>query len=351
VEKQKLLIYYFSGTGNARNVARWCSTYATENGWDSTVINIAAADPYTIPTPPPGTVLGFCSPTHGFNLPPIMLRFIRHFPRGKNPVWIVNTRAGSKLWKIYLPGLTGIGQVWAALSMRIKGYRIIGMKPVDLPSNWISIHPGFRQKVIGSMTVRCYRQSTRFISKMLNGKRDYRALFDLIQDLLVTPVSLAYYFIGRFFLAKTYFANRNCDACDICIKHCPVGAIKKVAGRPYWTLKCESCMRCMNNCPKRAIETPHGFIALLLYLVLTFGMEALYLITFDRIPNETVHIIMNNSWMRFLTGSALAIPVFLLAYHIVHLSLRFPFFERLNTLTSLTHFRFWRRYRAMKNIP
>ncbi len=351
-DKHHLIIYYFSGTGNAQNVAGWCAEYAKKNGWNAEVKNIAETDRYTIPEPPPGSMIGFCSPTHGFNLPPIVLRFIRHFPRGnKNRVWIVNTRAGFKIWKLFLPGLTGIGQMWAVFLLRIKNYRITGMRPVDLPSNWISLHPGCRKKVVESITWRCYYQSVRFINKMIIGKKDYRALFDIVQDLLVSPVAIAYYFIGRFFLSKTYIASKECNGCGLCIKNCPVGAIKELDKRPYWTLKCESCMKCLNNCPRRAIETPHGFITVVLYLIFTVGMESLYFLATALIKNGTILSILNNSLIRFLIGSALAIPFLLLSYHVVHLLMRYPFFERLVTLTSLTHFRFWRRYKAVQDIP
>ncbi|MFZ5942297.1 MAG: EFR1 family ferrodoxin [Bacteroidota bacterium] len=351
IRANKLLIYYFSGTGNARNVARWCSDFASGKGWEVSVVDLATIDRYSIAVPPDGTMIGFCSPTHGFNLPPVVLKFFRHFPRGnRNPVWIVNTRAGSKLWKIFLPGLTGIGQIWAALFLRLKNYRVRGMRPIDLPSNWISLHPGYRKKVVASMTAKCYRISIRFIDRMITGRKDFRALYDMVQDLLIAPVSIAYYFIGRFFLAKTYIASRDCNNCGICIKNCPVGAIRTVRGRPYWTLKCESCMRCMNHCPERAIETPHGFLAASLYLVFTVGMEWLYFFTTDRIGNETFRAVMDNGTVRFTVGSALAIPFLLLAYHLLHLLMGLPLTERLFTFTSLTHFRFWRRYRASRNF-
>jgi len=351
-QSKKLIIYYFSGTGNARNVANWSCTYALKRGWEAEIRDIAKTDRHNIPAVEPGTMVGLASPTHGFNLPPIVLKFLSHFPRGKaNPVWIVNTRAGLKAGKVFLPGLTGIGQLWAALVLRMKNYRVLGMRPIDLPSNWISIHPGLRAKVSESITARCYRKSVAFSEKMLNGKRDYRALFDLIQDLLVAPVALGYYFIGRFFLAKGYIATSSCTACDLCIRECPVQAIRKVRGRPYWTLKCESCMRCMNHCPERAIETPHGFLTAILYLVFTAGMEGLYFLTVDKIASPVLSRIMEHGSVRLLVGSALTIPFLLLSYHIVHLLIPNPVFNRLIAFTSLTHFRFWRRYRAPRYKP
>lgn len=52
---------------------------------------------------------------------------------------------------------------------------------------------------------RCAATTQRFAKAMLEGKRDFRALWDLPQDLLIGPISLDYYFIGRFLFAKSAF--------------------------------------------------------------------------------------------------------------------------------------------------
>lgn len=44
------------------------------------------------------------------------------------------------------PGLSGLALILPALMLRLKGYRIKGLRPLDLPSNWISLHPGLRGK-------------------------------------------------------------------------------------------------------------------------------------------------------------------------------------------------------------
>jgi len=115
------------------------------------------------------TLIGFCSPTHGFNSPPILVKFIRKFPYVKNAdVFILNTRAGLKLHKLFIPGLSGLAQILPALILKLKGYRIFGMQPLDLPSNWISVHPGLRKKVVNSIYHRCYRIVNSFALKMIS---------------------------------------------------------------------------------------------------------------------------------------------------------------------------------------
>lgn len=345
-EFEKLKIFYFSGTGNSANVARWFADEAEKNSIETEVVNIADLRGKLIPLEEEGSLIGFCSPTHGFNFPPITLKFLVRFPRGRNKVFIMNTRAGMKLWKIHTVGLTGIAQLFAALVLLLKGYKVVGMRPVDLPSNWISIHPGIRKKVVSSMFERCEKNTRRFASHILEGKRRYRALFDIIQDLAIAPIAIGYYFVGRYVLAKSFIASHACTMCELCIKSCPVKAIKEIDKRPYWTLKCESCMQCMNSCPERAIQTAHGLVIGSLYVLMTFGMEMLYFYTVEKLPEGALQNVLHNGSMEFLIASAICIPFLLLAYRIVHYLMRFRFFERIVIYTSLTIFKFWRRYKA-----
>ena len=141
-------VYYFSGTGNAKKVTDWVSDAAKYRGLKTEVHNIANT-PFMDISILPDTLIGIISPTHGFNFPPLVMNFIFRFPRShsRNPVFMINTRAGMKLSKVFLPGLSGIAQLLAALILILKGYKIVGMRPIDLPSNWISLHPGIKATI------------------------------------------------------------------------------------------------------------------------------------------------------------------------------------------------------------
>ncbi len=208
----QLIIYYFSGTGNARNAARWIINIARERGIKTHLINIDRLKTVDMPEITSKTLIGFCSPTHGFNLPPIAINFLLKIPKTKKTdAFILNTRAGMKLNKLFLPGISGIAQLLAALILLLKGFRIIGMQPLDLPSNWLLVHPGLKQKVVDSIYTRCNRIVNNFATNIFNGKRKYKALLSVPIDLALIPISLAYYFIGRFgstFAAICFYETR-----------------------------------------------------------------------------------------------------------------------------------------------
>jgi Pyruvate/2-oxoacid:ferredoxin oxidoreductase delta subunit len=289
-------------------------------------------------------LIGLISPTHGFNYPPAMMYFIFRFPRARgNRIFLMNTRAGMKLSKWFLPGLSGISLWLSAIVLLLKGYRITGLRSIDLPSNWISFHPGLKEKVVESIYARCKRITTAYAAKILDGKTVLTAFRDIIQDLLVSPISVGYFFVGRFILAKSFYANELCDKCDLCINKCPVKAILTVNGRPFWSYRCESCMRCMNNCPKRAIETAHGYITGIMFL-LNMGL----LVWFWDYVGKIIPLPQDSGWWQVpytITRWILTFLTMVLSYRLFHYLLRVPFVRKLFYYTSLTRYKFWRRYK------
>jgi len=293
------------------------------------------------------TLIGICSPTHGFNLPPIVLSFLFKMPKTKKvDAFILNTRAGMKLYKIFIPGLSGIAQLLPALILLLKGFRIVGMQPLDLPSNWLILHPGLRKKVVNSIYTRCNKIVNNFAVKLFEGKRKYKALLSLPIDITLLPITLGYYFIGRFFLAKTLIATNTCTNCEKCVIQCPVEAIKMVNNRPFWRYNCESCMRCVNLCPQRAIETAHAFSTALI-IISTSVISPLLLSAlkyFEVLDFVNKYEITKSIWS-IIDAIFFLIFVFI-SYGILHFLMRFKFVNTIIAYTSLSKYKFWRRYKA-----
>lgn len=340
MQYRKMVLYYFSGTGNSKKVALWLNQVAALHRVDCELVNIALIDRKNRPNPDPEALVVFISPVHGFNYPPVMMHFIRRFPKGKNNVVLMNTRAGMLIGKWVTPGLSGIAFYLSALFLVIKGFSIQAIFPVDLPSNWISVHPGLNQRTIQYIYKTVKPRVISFGEKILTGKKQFKALREFY-DPFFLPIALLYYAVGRFFFAKSYYASRDCDNCGLCSKGCPVHAIIQVDQRPFWTYRCESCMKCMGNCPKKAIETGHGYVAgaLLIFYPVLIG---LFYDFFDK------HFFkLENELLKMLVESALFLAFFAIWYRLIHLLLRFRLFERLVVYTSLTKYKFWgRRHKA-----
>jgi ferredoxin len=223
----------------------------------------------------------------------------------------------------------------------MKGYRCIGFRPVDLPSNWIPLHPGIKKKVIDSIFIRCERIVRDFAIKILSGKKVYRGLYSLPVDILISPISFGYYVAGRFFLSKTFIANYNCTNCGLCIKECPTASIKLVNNRPYWKLSCESCMRCLNHCPEKAIEAAHG-MAVGFWMILTIVNAQIILLIINLLDLQP-----DTTWIKiFAQVLSLVSTVFIPAalYILMHYAMGLKPVKYLVRFTSLTALPFWKRY-------
>lgn len=145
---KKTYIFYFSGTGNSKQVAKWISEFAETKSIDCQLFDISKIDISQFEPLDSSAVIIIISPIHGFNYPKITLDFIRRFPSGNNKVVLMNTRAGMKIGSFVTPGLTGIAFILSSLLLKRKGYKIIGQIPFDMPSNWISLHPALRENAV-----------------------------------------------------------------------------------------------------------------------------------------------------------------------------------------------------------
>ncbi len=344
MSEAQITIHYFSGTGNALCASRWVAENAKKAGMEAKVRSIDRFDRQRLARPSADTLLGFAYPTHGFNTPWYMLKFILGFPRGRNPVFLLNTRAGMKLWGWYTPGLSGIALLLPMLILVLKGYSIRGVLPLDMPSNWISLHPGLYPHTVQSIVSHCRGIVDRFSDELLAQKRSYPLIFFLLLplDLAILPIGLAYFAIGRFFLAKTFFASKRCNGCGICAEHCPVGAVKMIDDRPYWSFYCESCMRCMNICPLQAIETSHSLAAMIIALTSSIPVS-IYLQRFlsgwgVKITSAAFYTI--EKILFWLFSLALIYAVYVVFFAL----LRNPWVNRFFVYTSLTYY--WARYKA-----
>lgn len=207
-----------------------------------------------------------------------------------------------------------------------------------MPSNWISIHPVLSKNAVQYLHKAIYYRVEQHADKIFSGQRDFHAKRDLVQDILISPFALAYYWIGRFAFAKSFYASADCNSCGMCIQQCPVQAIKMVNSHPFWTYKCESCMRCMNKCPQRAIETAHG-------LIVITGILNSAGVTF------LLHEVLKSEIQSPLVRLAIQTGVFMLLlcifYLLQHLLLKVRFLSKIISFTSLTHYNFWGRYTSI----
>jgi Pyruvate/2-oxoacid:ferredoxin oxidoreductase delta subunit len=334
-------IYYFSGTGNALTASRWIAENAEKKGIPTDLISIDRFKEINVPVAEGKRLLGFLYPTHGFGIPWIMLKFIFRFPiKERCDVFLLNTRAGSRIFRWFAPGISGIAQILPALILLAKGFRIRSLVPLDMPSNWISVHPGFKPATVDAMVARCRAMVDGFCEKVFAGRRHFRPnVFVMMPlDVALAPIAFMYFLYGRFYFAKVFIASTDCDMCRICELKCPTASIHIINKRPFWKFSCESCMRCINICPRRAIQASHSLAA-----VIAVAGSFLPLALLLKILNSHVPAALQRP-ADFIVNWGISLTLFFLVSGAVFWLIRIKWINKLFSATSLT--KYWRRYLA-----
>lgn len=331
---QTIILLYFTGTGNSYRVASWFGEVFSTCGSAITLVPIEERDKLKT-----ADLIGLIFPTHGFTTPWQVIRFVLGLPQGhKTPAFVAVTRAGTRLFKRELPGMEGTAGYLMALLLFCKGYRVLGVTGLDMPSNWIAVHSGINRSNAEAIINRTEPKAKNFAHRIGEGKSFFNGKIPLLLGILLWKVSLGYLLLGRFVLAKLSFASEACDGCGLCAATCPAKAIRmrgRKKLRPYWTFSCESCMRCMAYCPKEAIQSSHSF-AFILGMMLTLSGS----VSLSR------HFVWLSGYLEGVLQYGCVLLTVYLAYQLFSLLLRIPLLNKFFAYTTLTLL--YRRYRAPK---
>jgi ferredoxin len=349
MSKKYITIYYMSGTGNSYRVACFVAEEAEKSGYQVILKSTKQADPLNDIKKGNENFLALAFPTHGFTMPWEIFKFVWRLPfRMSNRAFTIATRGSLKAGKIFIPGISGSANFITAIILVLKGYRVAGILGQNMPSNWSTIHPAQKTSRHQAIIERARKKVVHFTRKILDGKLvwfNFNNLYEFIFATLLLPISVLYLFIGRFFHAKLFFANNNCNGCRICEKHCPYHAIwlwGKKNPMPYWTYRCESCMRCTRICPENAIEIGQSWGVILFYI----GSLPLSLYFFKLFGiGQIVHPWIKGTVARDLIDLIFWYPAIFIPYFIFQLLLRFPPIHWFFTHSTMTHLKFWIRYR------
>lgn len=338
-------IYFMTGTGNTYRTALWMAQAAEDRIIPSHTIPIEKGTPLAEMMKGKRHLLGIMMPTHGFTAPWAVIRFALHLPRGNGThAFVAPTRAGLKFGRVYTPGMEGTAGYLITLILFFKGYNIRGVVGIDMPSNWISIHPGLNPESVAGIVKRAEQKCTRFMETIADGGRWFfpGSFVQLFFGLLLLPISAGYLLLGRFYFAKLFFADYRCTGCGICVDNCANQAVRlsgKKDPRPYWTFSCENCMRCMGYCPNQAVQAGHS-LGLLLYYVTAIPVGTFILGKLNHalpgIPD------LSNTWVNNLVQYPYMLISMYLCYLLINSLIRIPIINRAFTWTTFT--RVWRRY-------
>lgn len=222
------MIFYFSGTGNSKYVAKCMN--------DGKLVNISNALPDKQFTYSVGEneSVGFVFPVYYSGVPKTVLEFVRNLQlEGTiSYLYCILTHGGG-------PGGAGI---MFRSELKKKGYSMNACFDVKFPSNYIRFY-SLHSKEANKKRIQLAMESIKTIAECVE-KRDSIFPNWKFYD---GPLSFCMYPLCNMYMpTRKFYADNGCIGCGKCSRECPSRIIEMVDGRPRWTdNKCVRCMGCL----------------------------------------------------------------------------------------------------------
>ena len=234
----RILLLYFTGTGNTRLCASFLADGFKARGHDVDLCE--AREGFDVSS---YDMLGIGYPIHAFNAPKTFVNTIKSLPKATKEYFFFKV-SGEPF------AMNNSSSVTLARILRKKGYRKIGEKHFLMPYNIIF---RYKDEIAKQMALYLPPLCDAFAQDILEGKAESikYGFFSRIATFLFKIE-----WIAPFINAPLVrFRAKKCIRCNKCLNDCPQQAIylnKKGKYRIHPT-KCAMCMRCTLYCPKDAI--------------------------------------------------------------------------------------------------
>lgn len=247
---KKVIIIYFSGTGNTYFACRVLSTMLAEAGCSARMKSIEEIPDGDHSFLSDADVAVFAYPIYGSDMPANMMRFMRNLPERKKPLMaaVMCTQA------IF----SGDGDTFMGEYLNRKGYRVFRTLQVNICSNLaIPVFNQILKPLFGKELNRKKRRASLKIRKFAEGISKGTAGITKMDPLFIAG-GIAQRAMFRISKPESYFKlevdDTTCTRCALCIKNCPESNIQMSEGRVLINDKCIFCMRCFNICPSYSIN-------------------------------------------------------------------------------------------------
>ena len=236
----KVLICYFSGTGNTKKVVDALSEQFIKNDCDVVLHNVENKLDKNLND---FDLIGIAYPIHAFNAPPIIVKFVQSLPKlqEQKRLFIVKT-SGEPL------KLNNISSGKIKRILQKKNIILHNEYHYCMPYNMIFRHSD-------SMAYKMWTTASNLIPidcKEILTEKDVKLKYVPFGSFLAWVFRIEHW--GGRFNGKKYKVNENCIHCAKCVRDCPTHNIKIEDGKFVFGNNCIMCMRCSFMCPKNAIK-------------------------------------------------------------------------------------------------
>jgi NAD-dependent dihydropyrimidine dehydrogenase PreA subunit len=245
--RQRIRLYYFSGTGNTRWAAERFADAAEEAGAHVALVPIV--DDMELPDRHDDTdVVGIAHPIYGADVPPIVKRFYERLAAccpfdAVPPSIFVLTTFG------FVDALGPRYEEKQMAGLRIRWYRGVHLvnnvttprRPAPIPDEQVAE----RRKERARSAIEELAWDVVSGIDRSPAVRITRLAGPVVRRITQEAVSSHYSRIG--------VDRDRCVLCKLCMEQCPTGSITYTERRFHVSETCTACMRCYNFCPVHAI--------------------------------------------------------------------------------------------------
>ncbi len=238
INKDDIMIIYFSGTGNSRYVAESIAMQINDKLIDAgEYIKSGKKAEFESDTP-----YVFVSPTYAWRIPNIFYDFIENssFKGNENGYFVMTCGTDIGAAASYLKKLS------EKINMHYRG-----VAKVLMPENYIAMFPVTEE----TECKKIISDADKFIPTISNtikeGKDIPKENFGILAILKSRAMNPYFY---KFINSKGFRVSDKCIGCGKCVELCPLNNVKLLDGKPVYGEHCTHCMACISACPTEAIE-------------------------------------------------------------------------------------------------
>lgn len=241
----KILIVYFSGTGNTAKIADLYGKEFTDAGSEVTVMRLPqAADEIKGVNLADFDLLGFGYPIHSFNAPQNFLEFAKSLPKlseGKR-AFIFKT-SGEPV------RMSDVSSLKLIKILKRRNIRVTNEYQYVMPYNIIFRHSD-------DMAYKMWTTAKRLVPvdcREISSGTPCRPKSMFMGSFLAWFLRIEH--PGARIIGIGFKTTKKCVDCGLCVKNCPANNIKvNKKGKIKFGGKCLICMRCVFKCPRDAIK-------------------------------------------------------------------------------------------------